>query len=560
MVAGLPTRWGACSRTVSFDYTPLALAYWEDIVAVGSEYPEIVFLDAITGVQTGVLSEHTDWVRSLAFSNDGTLLVSGSDDKTVKLWDVQTGGVVKTFYGHSSSVSSVSVSPDLATVVSGSWDGTILLWHLLTGELHSVASHHDRKVTTINFSPTDPRTVISASESGDVRQWKVDGVQDGPSYGGFDAAYSPDGASFVSSAATIRSSETGAEILKLPTPDPTLIFQLCRFSPDGCFIACATGNNVFVWDISSPNPHLIENFVGHSKDITSLAFSSRLVSASRDRSIKFWQIGASQMDPNTFDTQSAPIIPVPIKFVSLQTESGIAISTDSAGMVKTWDLSTGLCEGSFKTQAKGRVDMQKINGRLVVVWYDWRIGEPGQVRVLDVEKGELLRTFGRCWSRALDLRISGDGSKVFLLNDQSIQAWSLSTGEAVGQAKFTERQPRGLIVNGSRVWLAGSNVATWGPADSKLRGWDFGIPGLPPAQFPDFLNTPRFHFVDRSGQNQKGSYSVKDTITGRLMFHLPKRFTELSSDANTRWDGMFLVVGLPSGGVLILNFSCVLPK
>jgi WD40 repeat protein len=55
----------------------------------------------------------------LAFSSDGTSLVSGSDDCTVKLWDVQTGGTVKTFFGHTELVLSVSISADYTIIASG---------------------------------------------------------------------------------------------------------------------------------------------------------------------------------------------------------------------------------------------------------------------------------------------------------------------------------------------------------------------------------------------------------------------------------------------------------
>ncbi|HRS14606.1 MAG TPA: WD40 repeat domain-containing protein, partial [Candidatus Bipolaricaulis sp.] len=68
------------------------------------------------------------WVRSVAFSPDGTVLASGSDDGTIKLWDVTSGTGLRTLTGHTYPVNSVAFSPDGKTLASGSNDGTVLLW------------------------------------------------------------------------------------------------------------------------------------------------------------------------------------------------------------------------------------------------------------------------------------------------------------------------------------------------------------------------------------------------------------------------------------------------
>ena len=61
---------------------------------------------------------------------DGRHVVSGSDDKTVRLWDLATGQEVRRFTGHQSSVRSVAVTPDGRYVVSGSLDKTVRVWYI----------------------------------------------------------------------------------------------------------------------------------------------------------------------------------------------------------------------------------------------------------------------------------------------------------------------------------------------------------------------------------------------------------------------------------------------
>jgi WD40 repeat protein len=70
----------------------------------------------------------------VAFSPDGRLLASGSDDQTVKLWDVETGQEVRTLRGHNGGVWSVAFSPDGRLLASGSGDGTVKLWDVATGQ------------------------------------------------------------------------------------------------------------------------------------------------------------------------------------------------------------------------------------------------------------------------------------------------------------------------------------------------------------------------------------------------------------------------------------------
>ena len=145
IIKGVPVGWGVCSRTTLLN-DPLSLSQHRNSIAVGIWSGDIIILNAITGSQSAVLSEHKEAARCVVFSSDGTSLVSGSDDYTVKLWDIQTGGVVKTFSGHSKRVWSVSISVDSTTIASGSWDQTICLWNIQTGVCYHTIQQQEHEI------------------------------------------------------------------------------------------------------------------------------------------------------------------------------------------------------------------------------------------------------------------------------------------------------------------------------------------------------------------------------------------------------------------------------
>jgi WD40 repeat protein len=121
---GDPNRGGVNRIVLSRDGSLLASAG-------GESTDPIILWDATSGRQLRTFSGHTDSVTDLAFSPDGKLLASASNDVTIKLWNVATGNLLQTLLGHSKPATSLAFSPDDATLASivsyqGAW-----LWGVL---------------------------------------------------------------------------------------------------------------------------------------------------------------------------------------------------------------------------------------------------------------------------------------------------------------------------------------------------------------------------------------------------------------------------------------------
>jgi hypothetical protein len=108
------------------------------------------------------ISAHTDWVRCLSFTPDGAKLVSGSFDKTIKLWQLDTGLAIHTLVDHPKGVFALAVSPDGKLLASGSWDEMIKLWNLDTGTLIRNLTEHNASVRSLAISG-DSQTLVSGS-------------------------------------------------------------------------------------------------------------------------------------------------------------------------------------------------------------------------------------------------------------------------------------------------------------------------------------------------------------------------------------------------------------
>ena len=80
------------------------------------------------------LNMHTRSVRAVAVSLSGKLIVSGSYDKSVRVWDASTGDELKVLKGHRDFVTSVAFSPDGKQIVSGAEDFSVRVWDASAGK------------------------------------------------------------------------------------------------------------------------------------------------------------------------------------------------------------------------------------------------------------------------------------------------------------------------------------------------------------------------------------------------------------------------------------------
>src|SRR4051812_38588175 len=118
------------------------------------------------------LEGHTDGVVDVACFPDGHRIVSGSHDRTLRVWDLRTGKELRRFEGQLGPVWAVAVSADGRRVASGSSDHTARVWDVETGEQVAQLEGHTGEVRGVAFLPDGK--LMTGGGDGSIRLWDVD--------------------------------------------------------------------------------------------------------------------------------------------------------------------------------------------------------------------------------------------------------------------------------------------------------------------------------------------------------------------------------------------------
>jgi WD40 repeat protein len=253
------------------------------------------------------ISAHSDWVRCMSFTPDSLKLVSGSFDKTIKLWQLETGTELYTLGERLKGVFALAVSPDGKLLASGSWDETIELWNLETGSLLYNLSQHKASVRALAIAP-DSKTLISGSFDQTIVLWSLpDGtvtktILDREPVAAI--ALSADGTFLVSTGddgiVKIWSLASGLKIAE--SNDNKYSIGSLSISPDSQTIAAGTvDGDLLLWKIEQienglPRQlSLIQTIKAHAGQVNACIFSpdsQYAITGSVDGKAKVWYKGA----------------------------------------------------------------------------------------------------------------------------------------------------------------------------------------------------------------------------------------------------------------------------
>ncbi|MCE9565461.1 MAG: WD40 repeat domain-containing protein [Planctomycetes bacterium] len=197
-------------------------------------------------------SGHSGAVTCLAVIPDGSLMVTGGEDKTVRVWEIGSGKQVRSLQGHLGRVTAVATRGDGKQIASASEDGAIRMWDLSTDDEHRALSEASDSLWAVAFSP-DGKHVAAAGADKNIR------------------VYNPETGKLEATLSGAKSAITSL-----------------AFLPDSNKLVAAGGDQVVViWDVQKQK--VIEELTGHESAVLSVATSEDgklIVSGSADKTAR----------------------------------------------------------------------------------------------------------------------------------------------------------------------------------------------------------------------------------------------------------------------------------
>lgn len=255
---------------------------------------------------------HTAPIRCAAFTPNGRRAITGSEDKTLRVWDLDTTQQVHCLARHVDIVTCVAVSGDSRLALSGGGDRTARIWDLESGDQRHRLEGHKNIVTSVAFTP-DSRQAITTDADGWVRFWEA---------------------------------ESGTLVRQFHTGVP---HWFSSFGLDARYLLASSGGKLFrLWDLESEQ--LVQTFRGHTDRVGCVALSpdaSVAVSGSDDRTVRVWDT-ATGNQIRCFNDSNALV------FVAISLDGRRILSGSSENGFQLRDIATGQTLGQFDGQA-GRI-------------------------------------------------------------------------------------------------------------------------------------------------------------------------------------------------------------
>jgi WD40 repeat protein len=405
-----------------------------------------------------IFSGHRDVVDCMDSSPDGRQIVSGSRDRTARIWDAESGRVLATLVGHEGLIFCVRFSPDGRRIVTGSSDGTARIWDAGRGtELARITVLCESEigykpaVSSASFTPDGQRVLIVPSD-GSIRIWEPESSTESKPlierqlktrYSAisrdcrriFVVLPDPDSESKppIEQSGTIAvfDARSGVEVVEIENPAFRWGLSCITLAPDGRRFAIGYRNEVWVWHAESGA--LIIKLIGHGAGVNSVAFASdgrRIVSGSKDCSIRLWDA---------------------------ETGDNLAIYEDDGyGMVIGADLVPGVNAVSFSPD--GRRILSGSSDHTVKIWD----ANP---------KVELARREGH----ALPIQVvafAPDGRRIATGSlIPSVSIWDVGSGKRIMEIDAQDVGARPSIINGVAFAPDGRRIVT-GSSNACVRIWD----------------------------------------------------------------------------------------